>query len=77
MKGDRMDRADIANRFTFHPASELTGPQHGQIRVACEQLAGTLNDLLPDGREKSLAITNVEQSMFWANAAIARQKHED
>jgi len=31
------------------------------------------NDVVPDGREMSLAITNLEQVMFWANAALARQ----
>jgi hypothetical protein len=37
-------------------------------------LAGhDLLDLLPPGREKALVLTNLEQAMFWANAAIARQ----
>jgi hypothetical protein len=26
----------------------------------------------PDSREKSLAMTNLEQAVMWANAAIAR-----
>lgn len=26
----------------------------------------------PDGREKSLAITNLEMAKFWASAAVAR-----
>jgi hypothetical protein len=31
-----------------------------------------INDLCPESREKSLAITNLEQAVMWANAAIAR-----
>jgi hypothetical protein len=29
--------------------------------------------MVPEGREKALALTNLEQVMFWANAAIARE----
>ncbi|MDN3356096.1 hypothetical protein [Actinomadura sp. DC4] len=68
---------DIANRFTFHPA---TTPErqaaHESVRTHCGELAAALNELLPDGREKSLAITNLEQVMFWANAAVARQEED-
>jgi hypothetical protein len=71
-----MDANDIANRFGFHPANDDTGPRHDQVRHACQDLAHLLNDLLPDGREKSLAITSLEQTMFWANAAVARPRLE-
>jgi hypothetical protein len=28
---------------------------------------------LPEGREKALAVTHLEEVMMWSNAAIARQ----
>ena len=43
------------------------------MRESCDQLAAALDDLLPDGREKAVALTKVEEAMFWANAAVARQ----
>jgi hypothetical protein len=42
------------------------------VRQACRRLADELNAKLPEGREKSLAITHLEEVMFWGNAAIAR-----
>ena len=64
---------DIANRFNFRPATtEEKRDEHPSIRQACRRLADELNERLPEGREKSLAITHLEEVMFWGNAAIAR-----
>jgi hypothetical protein len=64
---------DIEHRFAFHAASrQEKRDEHTSARQGCRQLADHLNDLLPEGREKALAITKLEEVMFWANAAIAR-----
>ena len=64
---------DIEHRFAFHAATtDEKQLAHGSARGLCRSLAMQLNDLLPDGREKALAITHLEEVMFWANAAIAR-----
>ncbi|WP_406501815.1 hypothetical protein OHA04_34460 [Streptomyces sp. NBC_01590] len=48
------------------------------MRGACAGLAATIADVCPAGREQDLAITKIEEAMFWANAAIARtRKTED
>jgi hypothetical protein len=68
-----MHTEDIANRFAFHAAAtEEKREDHTSVRVNCANLAHFLNDKLPDGREKSTAITKLEEVMFWANAAVAR-----
>lgn len=70
-----MDALDIDNRFAFHAASrEEKRNEHSSARYACGQAAARLNELLPEGREKALAITKLEEAMFWANAAIARSQ---
>jgi hypothetical protein len=69
-----MTPEDIKNRFTFHPADTAERQQlHQTVRSHCLRTAEVLNHLLPEGREKSLAITKLEEVMFWANATIARQ----
>ncbi len=67
-----MDHQDIHNRFDFHPATGETGLRHDAVRTAHRDLADEMNASLPEGREKSLCITKLEEAMMWANAAIAR-----
>lgn len=68
-----MTNADLENRFAYHPANtEEKRTAHSTVRAELHRLADTLNELLPDTREKSLAITKLEEAMFWANAALAR-----
>lgn len=69
-----MDSADIARRFAFHPATtDEKRDAHGSVRQTLHRAAVALNEQLPEGREKSLTITHLEEAMFWANAALARQ----
>ncbi|HEY0769778.1 MAG TPA: hypothetical protein VGD31_05545 [Sphingobacteriaceae bacterium] len=68
-----MDIKDLENRFKFHPAkNDKTAEEHSRIRYSCLDLAKIVNDTVPESREKSLAITHLEQVMMWANAGIAR-----
>ena len=68
-----MEHEELAHRFAFHPASTPEKRMdHGSVRDACLQAALRVNELAPDGREKSLAITKLEEAMMWGNAAIAR-----
>ncbi len=64
---------DIEHRFAFHAATtQEKRDAHTSVRQHCRRLADELNEQLPDGREKSLAITKLEEVMFWGNAALAR-----
>lgn len=64
--------ADIDNRFNYHPPSGGRVAVHESIRAACRDLAHQFDRDVPPGREKALAMTQLEQAMFWANAAVAR-----
>lgn len=67
-----MEHGDIDNRFDYHAPDAEKRTRHENVRGQCWSLANYLNTTLPEGREKSLAITKLEEAMFWANAAIAR-----
>lgn len=70
-----MARDDIKHRFDFHQATtEEKRNEHTSVRGHIGMTAFYLDENLPDGREKALAITKLEEAMFWANAAIARNK---
>lgn len=68
-----MDTFEIEKRFTYHPPTEGQPELYVQIRQMGRDLADTINKLTPESREQSLAITAVEEAVFWANAAIARR----
>lgn len=64
---------EFEKRFGYHPAdTEWKQQAHSKTRAECMNLADFLDGLLPDGREKALAITKLEEVMFWSNAALAR-----
>ena len=70
-----MDRADIDDRFDYHPPLDAdVARAHEMARAHFKELALVVNELVPEGRgrEKALAVTALEQALFWTNAGIAR-----
>jgi hypothetical protein len=65
---------ELADRFAFHPASTVERQRaHEDVRSMLGTIAFELNSMLPEGREKALVMTKLEEATFWANAAIARK----
>lgn len=71
-----MDVGEINQRFGFHRATiegpEATQPTHVMLRRAFMAFVQDLNYVLPDGREKSLAMTHLEDASMWSHKAVAR-----
>lgn len=63
----------LEGRFQSHDVNELGQQQMQEIRDRYMLLALALENLLPDGREKSLALTDLEKSSMMAVASIARR----
>jgi hypothetical protein len=65
-------QAEVERRFTYHRPEGQKVTDHDDIRLEFKEFAEALSRRLPPGREKSLAFTALEESSFWAHAAIAR-----
>lgn len=63
---------DLKRRFTYHPPVDDQPARYEALRAKALELAELVNELCPDSREKSLAVTSLEQAVMWANASIAR-----
>jgi len=64
---------EIDRRFTYSKPDAERAVLHEQVTERTRNLAHWLNDVLPEGREKSLAITHLEDVRMRANQAIATQ----
>ena len=80
-KGDNMEytitekeQEILDNNFTYHPPNAEQQAKYPVVRAEAKALAETIHKLCPPSRERSLAITNLEEAVMWANAAIARNE---
>lgn len=77
-----MHELEILHRFD--QPSVLTSDALTQIEYVRDTMKIAVDQLLsvtPESRERSIAVTKLEEAMFWSNAAIARedvrlQEHE-
>lgn len=69
-----MTDAELDKRFTYHPPKGNQAKRYETIREFAKTYAMFLVKECPDSRERALALTKIEESVFWANAAIARNE---
>lgn len=62
----------IENNFKYHAPKEGQSEMYQFIRNKAKELAILIDESVPNSREKSLAMTKLEEAVFWANAGIAR-----
>lgn len=66
------DRAYLDKTFAHHPPNYEQAERYQTIRTQFRALAEILLLTCPPSRDRSVALTNLETAMFWANASIAR-----
>jgi hypothetical protein len=69
-------RQTIDNNFSYHAPNEEQRLAYEKLREAAKDVAILIADYCPEGREKSLAMTHLENAVMWANAAIARNQSD-
>lgn len=68
------DKKNLDNNFRYHAPKDGQLEKYEEIRAQAKALAEKLIKLCPPSRELSLALTELETSVMWANASIARNE---
>jgi hypothetical protein len=63
--------ADLDRIYTHHPPRGDQADRYQEIRAVARTLAECIVTNCPESRERSVALTNLQQAVMWANAAIA------
>jgi hypothetical protein len=65
---------ELKTRFTYHAPQGDQAHRYELLREAGWKFADMVDLLCPDSREKSLAVTKIEEAVMHANASIARRE---
>lgn len=71
-----MNKEQIINNFTYHKPTDDMIPKFEKLRNKAREFSLLIDELVPDGREKSLAQTKLQEVVMWANTGISIPKIE-
>lgn len=63
--------SEVIEQFAYHPANAVSAPKHGALRTLYTNHAMDIWPLIPDGPEKTLAMRKLQESLMYANLAVA------
>ena len=66
----------VVNNFSYHKPIEGQPEKYEELRNKAKEIALRILNLCPPSRERSLALTKLEEAIMWANASIARNETE-
>jgi len=69
-----MDLHELKIRFTYHRPTEKLYKLLDQVRIKGFRFAEVLITMLPESRERSIAVRKIEEAVFWAQAALTRNE---
>jgi hypothetical protein len=68
-----MEQQELETRFTYHAPKAGQPEIYTKVRDKAKEFAVLINEVCPESREKAFAFTQLEDAVFWTNAAIARR----
>lgn len=68
-----MGLTEVVDRFKVHPMSEDQKMHSNKIREDVMNLADVIDIYCSDGREKSCALTKLEECLMWVNKSLSSQ----
>lgn len=68
------DEARLEKAFTYHSPKNDQPARYVAIRDGAREFARLVLHAVPESRERSLALTAIEEAVMWANAGIARNE---
>jgi len=71
-----MPRLKVEDIFKYHAPHGNQADRYVALREKALELAVLIQDTTPESREQSTALTNLQQCIMWANAAIAINEKE-
>ncbi len=69
-----LDREELVVRFTAQTPNGDQATRYDLLRTSGQTFAAHVMAFAPPSREKSLALTKIEEAVMWANAAIAHRE---
>lgn len=71
-----MGAASLDQIFTYHAPFGNQAERYVGLRNKAKEFAQLVQTSTPASREQSVALTNIQQAVMWANAAIAINETE-
>lgn len=68
---DDAELTRLRNIYTYHPPRPGSVPVFEAIRQAGFEMSRAILENCPPSRERSLALTDIQGAVMWANASIA------
>ena len=68
------DIAYLQKAFQYHPPKGDQAERYQRIRAMARAFAIEILSNCPQSRERSLALTKLEEASMWANSSIARNE---
>lgn len=68
------DQQELDKRFTYHAPKDDQPGRYNVLRSNGRRMAESIMEMVPPSRERSVALTQLEDALMWANAGIARNE---